>query len=480
MQLKTLLFITYGFCLSSLTAQNVGIGTGTPQEKLDVQGGVKLGMNTGTQEGTMRYNPVTTDFEGRVGDQWLSFTGGQSKWGNTEQFAWESGGIYGFGSDTLFGETISISGQRLIVGAPKTKNGIYPNSGKVQVLNVLTTGQTGHHNTIYSPYIASNNYFGRSVSLFNSELVIGEPNALVSGNTQQGRAYVYKLNTNNQPTLSLELIQTDSEGSPFDKFGYTVAIWGDYIAVSAPEKTVGGNVKQGKVYMYRRLYIFGAPTDAFLPETTLTAPDGIANMQFGKALSLSPNCLVVGAPHTVVNGNQNAGKVYIYRRVTNNWQFEASVTALNPLSQNYYGHAVSTNVIGDTVVVGAPRSIDGFVSVLRKSGSNWSHAGYIYGPNNSELNSFGCAVDFKGGRILVGAEDARVGISYQQGKAYLFAKSGTSWAREASFTPQSGAQYLKFGRAVQLAADRVVISAPGYATQYHTADVGRVYWFFRN
>jgi len=55
---------------------NVGIGTTTPAEKLDVNGGVRLGNTAGTNAGTIRWTGA--DFEGYDGGSWLSFTSGGS------------------------------------------------------------------------------------------------------------------------------------------------------------------------------------------------------------------------------------------------------------------------------------------------------------------------------------------------------------------------------------------------------------------
>ena len=52
----------------------LGIGTDSPDEKLDVTGGIKLGNTTNTNDGTIRY--TGSDFEGYSGGSWMSLTGG--------------------------------------------------------------------------------------------------------------------------------------------------------------------------------------------------------------------------------------------------------------------------------------------------------------------------------------------------------------------------------------------------------------------
>src|SRR3712207_339418 len=71
-QLLSLLLIL----LISITvcAQNVGIGTTNPRQKLDAAGGVKIGTTTEGIPGTIRWNGANTDFEGYTGTAWKSLT----------------------------------------------------------------------------------------------------------------------------------------------------------------------------------------------------------------------------------------------------------------------------------------------------------------------------------------------------------------------------------------------------------------------
>ncbi len=51
---------------------NVGIGTETPLEKLDVDGGIRVGITANANSGTIRFDGV--DFQGFDGTEWKSFT----------------------------------------------------------------------------------------------------------------------------------------------------------------------------------------------------------------------------------------------------------------------------------------------------------------------------------------------------------------------------------------------------------------------
>ena len=58
----------------------VGIGTSSPQESLDVAGGIKFGNTSNANAGTLRW--TGSDFEGYDGTQWVSLTSGGASAGN--------------------------------------------------------------------------------------------------------------------------------------------------------------------------------------------------------------------------------------------------------------------------------------------------------------------------------------------------------------------------------------------------------------
>ncbi len=72
----SLSFVLTFIIVITANAQNVGIGTSNPQEKLHVEGGIKIGFTTGTLAGSIRFNPATQSFEGRDSTNWAPLGGG--------------------------------------------------------------------------------------------------------------------------------------------------------------------------------------------------------------------------------------------------------------------------------------------------------------------------------------------------------------------------------------------------------------------
>jgi hypothetical protein len=66
--------VSYENAMTVLKNGNVGIGPTSPDEKLEVDGGIKMGNTVNTIAGTIRW--TGTDFEGYDGTTWRSLTGG--------------------------------------------------------------------------------------------------------------------------------------------------------------------------------------------------------------------------------------------------------------------------------------------------------------------------------------------------------------------------------------------------------------------
>ena len=72
---------------------------------------------------------------------------------------------------------------------------------------------------------------------------------------------------------------------------------------------------------------------------------------------------------------------------------------------------------------------------------------------------FGQAVAISGDTAVVGAGWADVDGTADQGSAYVFVRTGTTWSQQAKLTSGDGAAGQNFGYAVAIAGDTVAIGA---------------------
>jgi len=97
----------------TITSQgNIGVGTDSPAEKLDIiGGGIKLGTTSNTNAGTLRW--TGTDFEGYNGSSWKSLTGGA---GGTLPSGASGQTLRHDGADWVAASNLHNSGTRIGVG----------------------------------------------------------------------------------------------------------------------------------------------------------------------------------------------------------------------------------------------------------------------------------------------------------------------------------------------------------------------------
>lgn len=183
---------------------------------------------------------------------------------------------------------------------------------------------------------------------------------------------------------------------------------------------------------------------------------------FGFSVSLSRNYLMVGAPsHNYdVNGATplaNAGAVFVYSRVGNNYSFvtKSVAPADTRKASTYYGSAVSVDEMNTYVAVGAPTA----------SQTSTGYA-YAYGFDGSKFNLmntfsgtglFGRAVAINSGRMAVGAPN-NLGTDYGLTSlsnagvtvVYRLNSSLTSWTQQEVNTPATRAANALQGYSVSL------------------------------
>src|SRR5207237_6330227 len=91
--------------------------------------------------------------------------------------------------------------------------------------------------------------FGASVAISGDTAIIGAKSDDVGANGDQGSAYVFV----RSGTVWIEQARLfASDGAASDSFGYSVAIDGDTAVVGALQDNVSGNTDQGSAYVFVR------------------------------------------------------------------------------------------------------------------------------------------------------------------------------------------------------------------------------------
>jgi hypothetical protein len=162
-----------------------------------------------------------------------------------------------------------------------------------------------------------------------------------------------------------------------------------------------------------------------------------------------------------------------------------ALTASDGADNDSFGSAVALS--GDMALIGAPghtvggHSNQGAAYVFTRSGTTWSQQGGDLKASDGAVNDFfGSAVGLSGSTALVGALGHTVNGHSYQGAAYVFTRSGTTWSQQGGdLTASDGAANDHFGCAVALSGDAALIGAPNH-TVGSNSDQGAAYVFTRS
>ena len=110
--------------------------------------------------------------------------------------------------------------------------------------------------------------------------------------------------------LASELKLIASDGAEGDLFGYAVGISGDRVAVGAFCDDDKGS-SSGSAYIYDLSNGTGSLSDVLASELKLIASDGATSDRFGCSVSISGDRVAVGA-YKDDNNEEDSGSVYIY------------------------------------------------------------------------------------------------------------------------------------------------------------------------
>ncbi|WP_437623190.1 cadherin-like beta sandwich domain-containing protein [Sorangium sp. So ce1151] len=290
-----------------------------------------------------------------------------------------------------------------------------------------------------------------------------------------------------------------------DLFGYAVALDGDTLAVSAlGEDSAATGVNGNQTDNSKNsgaVYVFAREGGAWAQQAYLKPSTSDPNDDFGYSLALSGDTLAVSARGedsgaTGVNGSQaintapNSGAVYIFVRSGATWTQQAYLKASNTEAQDLFGHAVGLD--GDTLVVGAPgedsatttvngsqtnngASLAGAAYVFVRTGATWAQQAYLKPSNTGAGDLFGSSVAISGNTVAVGATGEAsnaTGVNGAQadnsavgsGAAYVFTRSGSTWTQQAYLKPSNTGANDAFGTSVALSGSTLAVGATGEAS----------------
>ncbi|MBC7868087.1 MAG: hypothetical protein H7X88_11195 [Gloeobacteraceae cyanobacterium ES-bin-316] len=310
-------------------------------------------------------------------------------------------------TDDYFGASVSISGDFAVIGAWGDDVGPDASQGSIYIFSRSGTQWT-QQLKITAIDGQANDFFGQSVCISDSTIVVGAYGDNIGANINQGSAYVYaKFGANWLYRAKL----TASDGAFEDSFGASVSISGSYIVAGAQLDDVGANADQGSAYSFYEFTDANGWTSGQAYHQKLTASDGEPEDYYGVSVSNSFSGLVVGASGDDIGTNFSQGSAYTYYKSPvggNLWGSQEKITAADGAAFDNFGISVSRTT--SLAVVGAYRTdANGILNVgtvyifNALGGSSPTFRRKIEDDTGTSDDYFGFSVAVSGFEAIIGA-----------------------------------------------------------------------------
>ncbi len=356
-----------------------------------------------------------------------------------------------------FGTAVAISGDVLVVGAPRhDENGSSSGAAYVYRFDVKGSGTWAQEAKLLPVDVQTGDRFGYSVAIDGNVIVVGAFGDDDHGG-DAGAAYVFR----SEGSMWLEEAKLlASDGASADYFGYSVAIDGN-VAVAGANGDDDNGYRSGSAYVFR----FNDDSGGWLQEAKLIASDGTAYDEFGRAVAVSAERILVGAAQDHDNGVAGSVYVFLCDDDCEQWVEEARLSPNDITPFDQFGFALALR--DDLAIIGAPGHDDygfnsgaAFVFRIVDDGRAWEQQAELLASDGVGYQRFGISVGIDGDVAIVGARN-NVDPKNDTGTAYFFNVDpiANEWIEHAKILPSDGADGDGFGLAVGISGDNAVVGA---------------------
>ena len=348
-----------------------------------------------------------------------------------------------------FGNSVAFSGSTIVVGAPDTVDN-NPDPGSAYVFN-RQGGGWGDAQKLTASDGAADDFFGWSVAISGSTIVVGAWGDDIGGNADQGSVYVFT--RQGESWVETQKL-TASDGVARDRFGWSVAISNSTIVVGALPDRIGGSFFEEPVYVFTRR------EGSWVEEQRLISSDGGRFDEFGWSVAVSGSTVVVGAIRSALQG-----AAYVFTRQAGIWVEEQKLTPSDGALFEEFGWSIAVN--GSTIVISAISTnhleLQGAAYVFTRHGEEWVEEQKLTPSDGLEFDEFGYSVAISGSTVVVAApaDDPIGGGNFAHGSVYIFTRQGRDWVETQKLTASDAGTVDFFGTSVAVNGSTVVVGARG-------------------
>ena len=357
-----------------------------------------------------------------------------------------------------YGWSAVIEGDVIAVGAPY-HDVMGDDSGAVFIFERIGDQwlETAY---ILPPFPDPHGWFGRWLAIDAGRIVIGAPyedGRAADGGLipDSGAAYVYEKVDGEWTRTGTLLPKTPRAGA---SFGWSVAISGERIAVSAWVDPAGG-LRVGSVTTFTQ------HKGLWQPEAVMQPNEPSERLMFGRDIDLQGGILVIGAPgdDTIA---KDAGAVYVWHYYSNAWHFAGRLVAADGIAGDMLGSQVALQ--RPWIASGAYDHDDPYWSAgatyVWKLDALWNFHAKLEASDQQPGDWFGYSVDIKDDRMVIGAPHRahpETGV-YRSGAAYVFELTQDQWVEVGVLGPVNAieaGERAEFGWVAEIDETTAVVGA---------------------
>jgi len=204
---------------------------------------------------------------------------------------------------------------------------------------------------------------------------------------------------------------------------------------------------------------------------------------FGRSVAISGNRMVVGETD-FEQGGKTTGAAYVYELSSAGWTQQARLLASD--GRNFDDFGVAVAIDGDTILVGADSTdgpLSGAVGAVYSfswTGSEWLQTQRFKASDGASGGFFGAAIALEGDTAVIGRywDSARV---LHAGSAYVYTHNGNgTWVEAQKLIGVEPQPEDNMGMAVALAGETIAVGAPNrFSAGEDDPQLGRVFVYER-
>ena len=243
-----------------------------------------------------------------------------------------------------FSNFIEVEGDRFFVSAPGDEVNGAARAGAVYVLEEGANGAFSQ-TRIVSDVPSPDARFGDATGVVGDRIFVRASGETVNGATRAGAVYVLEEGANGAFSQTRFVSDTPTSDAVF---GFRFEVVGDRVLVGSPDDEVGGAQKAGA------LYVLEEDASGSFSKTRLVSDAPSPGAKLGFPWKVSGDRIIVGAPDEEVDGDENAGAVYVFEGGSEGISSRARLVSDAPSEDANFGGAL--DVVGDRILVGAPHT----------------------------------------------------------------------------------------------------------------------------